>query len=523
MYRDEKKIAAAMHRLIFLCMLFFFCSTNVFSSDDTLKVKKDSALLYKELSVSLVPGIVSDVNYNDLRAGLIYDATQNSVVWEKDMNYAYPIASLTKMMVALIAVEDIRAGKADWQDNISVTHRYKKSRRSRRVYTVNCTYTLEGLLKLAMIPSNNEACMEIAKHLSGTVEAFVQRMNERAAALGMHQTFYSNPSGLPAGSGAMDNSSSPADLLILAREMIKFEEILSITDIGYADVSNGHGSSVYRNHNHLVIDYPDEVDGLKTGYTKNAKFCLVASAQKNNHRLIAIALGCRNPYTRNALVAEMLNNYFQYIGMGRMNNQPDKPLFASADNARIDSSATADASHASISGSATVYKTITSVIRKRHNVRSGETLSEIAARYHCSVNEIKKWNHLRSTKLLKGQKLYVNIRVKKQVPVQIAEIENYDACEDDAPECGPDSTTLSKMENAKPKEIKKSPVVKPAPAVKKGAAQKFIYHQVLPGDTLWSISQRYKGVTVSDIKRWNKIVNSKNLKAGSKIKIAVNG
>lgn len=525
MFTNGQKIILHLHKLITVFVLSLFCSTLFAAPDDTLAVKKDSTLVQpREPSVALVPGMVNADNYNDLRAGLIYDATQNTIVWEKDMNYAYPIASLTKMMVALITVEDIRAGKADWQDNISVTHRYKKSRRSRKVYTVNATYTLEGLLKLAMIPSNNEACMSIAKHLSGEVELFVKRMNERAITLGMNQTFFSNPSGLPAGSSSMDNSSSPHDLLILAKEMIKLEEILSITDIGYADVSNGQRSSVYRNHNHLVIDYPDEVDGLKTGYTKNAKFCLVATAQKNSHRLIAVALGCRNPYTRNALVADMLNNYYQHLGLGRMANQPDKPLYASAENVSVDSMALADASHSTMSKSVTVYKTVTSTIKKRHTVRGGETLSEIAGKYHCSINEIKKWNHLRGTKLLKGQKLYVNVRVKKQVPVQIAEVENFDACEDDAPDCSPDSSFLSKQEKpvTKSKEVKKPQPARQAPS-KSDLQKKFVYHLVLPGDTLWSISKRYQGVTVNDIKRWNRITNSKNLKAGSKIKIAVNG
>jgi D-alanyl-D-alanine carboxypeptidase (penicillin-binding protein 5/6) len=486
--------------------------------NDSLTTRKDSVKILQPAVFSIAQQInlVSDKNYNDIRAGLIYDVTSNTIVWQKDLNTAYPIASLTKMMVALIGIEAIKSGKADWQDEINATSTYKKSRRSRKTDTAHNTYTLEGLMKMAMIPSNNEACMLIAKHLSGDVETFVQRMNARAFSLQMNQTFFSNPSGLPSGSSAMDNSSTPKDLLILATELIKYDEILNITDIGFAEVPNGHGSPVFRNHNHLVIDYPDEVDGLKTGYTRNARFCLVATAKKNNHRLIAIALGARNPGVRNAIVADMLSNYYQTLGLGRMGNQPDQPLYASNQNATIDSSATA-----SLTNSVTVYKTITTIIKERHTVKRGETLGAIATLYHCSVNEIKRWNHLRNSRVNKGQNLFVHVHSKKMVPVRVTEVENYDACEDDAP-CGPDAT--QENQNVKPVEKKINKTKHHAPVyAKKELKSKFVYHQVQPGDTLWSIAQQYHGVTVGDIKRWNRINSSKGLKAGSKLKIALHG
>ncbi len=509
---------SAMIPLVFFLLLF----QSAFSSgDDTLALKTDTvavALAPKpEIKINLQQGLLSDQSASELRAGLIFDATTNSVVWEKDMNYAYPMASLTKMMVALLAIEDIKNGKADWQDVIKATHTYRKSKRSRKTYTVHETYSLEGLLKMAMIPSHNEACNMIAKHLGGDVGLFVARMNARAVELGMTQTYYSNPSGLPASYGALDNSASPKDLLMLAVELIKYPEILAITNIGYAQVENGHGSPVYRNHNRLVIDYPNEVDGLKTGYTKNARFCLVASAKKNDHRLIAIALGARGPYLRNQIVTEMLNNYYGYLGLGTIGNLPSQPLYAKAENKN--DSTTSDAT--ALANTKIVYKTVTSIVKKPHVVKSGQTLSVIADKYNCSVSELKKWNRLKSTRINKGQKLYVHVHVKKQMPVKIDVIENYDACEDDAEYCGPElqtATSTTKQEPAKKiTEKKKQPA-----AEKQSAASKFVYHTVQPGDTLWSISQKYPGTTVNDIKKLNRITNSKNLKAGSKIKIALN-
>lgn len=512
--------------MIPLALLIVSFLKSFAGGDDSTAVNKEPEVKNNfTYTVSLQPNLVSEENASQIRAGLIYDFDTKTIVWEKDMGYAYPVASLTKMMVALIAIEELKAGNIDWQDEVSITRTYKKSRKSRKTYTVHNTYTVEGLLKLALIPSNNEACGMIAKHISGSVDAFVKRMNERAFNLGMTQTFFSNPSGLPSDYSAMDNSSSPKDLLLLANELIKYDEILNITDIGFAEVSHGNGSAVYRNHNGLVIQYPEEVDGLKTGYTRNARFCLVATAKKNNHRLVAIALGAPSPQIRNGIVADMLNNYFQLLGYGRMGNQPDMPLMAAADTTQpLNTDGSAVASLESIApkpaATKTVYKTITSIVKRPHLVKSGQTLSEIAEKYDCSVNELKKWNRIRGSKVLKGQRIYVHIHVKKTVPVKVVEVENYDSCEDDAPECGnPAEITPALKENKVPAKptVKKS--ITPDYA-KEDLKKDFKYHTVQKGDTLWGIAMQ-NGISVTELKKLNPVA-AKGLKAGTKIKVPVN-
>jgi D-alanyl-D-alanine carboxypeptidase (penicillin-binding protein 5/6) len=474
-------------------------------------IKSGNAATVSEVLINTQPDLLSENSASQIRAGLIYDCSTHTIVWEKDLKYAYPIASLTKMMVAMITMEEIKAGNVDWQDKIVATRSYIKSKKSKKVYNVTETYTLEGLLKMAMIPSNNEACALIGKHISGSVEAFVARMNEKAAQLGMSQTFYSNPSGLPAGYGHLDNSSSPYDLLKLSLALIQYPELLAITNIAFAEVDNGRGYNVYRNHNHLVMDYPGEVDGLKTGYTKNARFCLVATARKNDHRLIAIALGAANPWLRNQIVAEMLNNYYTQIGYGPMGNQKIDPLWAKADRNTVNSIAS---SNVPAVPQDVVYKTITSIEKKTHYVKAGQTLSDIAGKYNCSITELKKWNRLSSDRIQAHQKIYVQIHVKKQVPVSTRSVDNYDDCEDDADECAPPVATQA-IEKTKPK-----PQEQIAPTAN---TLKVVYHYVQPGDTLWKIAQKYPGTSVDDLKRLNKISNSKELKAGSKIKVSLNG
>lgn len=484
-----------------------------------------------------MPGLV--YRENDIRAGLLYDAERGAIVWQKDMYYAYPIASLTKMMVALLAVEDIRSGKVDWTDEVVVDRVYKKSRRSRHVYKTTETYTLESLVQLAMIPSNNQACVDIAKYLNGDLETFVKRMNEKALSLGMKNTFYSNPSGLPGVVKEVDNSASPNDLLLLALEMIKYEEILRITSIGYAEVSNDKRTGVFRNHNHLVIDYENDVDGLKTGYTKRAKFCLVATARKDGHRLISIVLGVDGPYLRNEIVATMLNNYYDRIGCGPMISATGGPVARKT----MVSNPLAEEFKAE-SDSNVTYKTVWTKKRKTHVVRGGETLSGIAGKYNVTMAQVKKWNRMRTTKVLKGQKLMVYVNVPTKVAIRnVNVLDNEDetvpesndgaiqtsenssvAPADSGTSDSEDAVTKTSVPAKKPVVVTakvtkdKKPVVKSETPVK---PRQYVYHIVQPGDTLWSIAQRYEGITVDDIKKVNNIHNSKSLKPGTKLKIKV--
>lgn len=519
---------------VMLFMVFMAGELMAQSVSDTLlkkaPVSNAEVINQNVFIMDTIGGLV--MRENDIRAGLLYDAERGAVVWQKDMYYAYPIASLTKMMVALIAVEDIKAGKVDWSDEVHVERVYKKSKRSRSVYKTTETYTLESLVQLALIPSNNQACVDIAKYLSPDLETFVKRMNDKAALLNMRNTFYSNPSGLPAVVKEADNSASPHDLLLLALELIKYEEILKITSIGYAEVSNDKRTGIFRNHNHLVINYENDVDGLKTGYTKRAKFCLVATAKKEGHRMISIVLGVDGPYLRNEIVASMLNNYYERIGCGPMISSTGGPVAKKSivtDPAKDEVVAEAD-------GNVT-YKTVWTKQRKSHIVRSGETLSAIAQKYNSTYQQVKKWNHLSSSKIMKGQKLFVYVNVPKKVAVKNPDV--LDNEDETIPETNEDglqvtgnktdsvsgNTTINPVVS-KIVAVKKPAVVKkdPAPVQSKPPVtvpNKYVYHVVQPGDTLWSIAQRYQGISVDDLKRVNNISNSKSLKPGTKLKIKV--
>jgi D-alanyl-D-alanine carboxypeptidase len=480
-----------IHRLILTLLLsagWFVTSAanlgNSAISEDNSEVRPPAL----ELRMDTIGNLVEKEDY--VRAGLLYDVEKGVVVWERNMHKECPIASLTKMMVALLAYEDVQNGKVCWEDTVNVKRSYRSGRRG--VYHTTEQYTLEGLVQLALIPSNNLACSDIGIFLEGSVKDFVARMNSKAKSLGMNNTFYSNPSGLPASYSRYDNHSTPRDLLILSLQLINTPDLLKLTSIGYVEVNNGKRDMVHRNNNRLVIDYEDYVDGLKTGYTRRARSCLAATANKDNYRLISIVLGVGGPYLRNEIVASMLNDYYEQIGCGMMVKNEQPPLLQ---RSVLTEEALANEDKMG-------YRLIWTKEKKIHRVRAGETLSGIGARYGIPYSRIKSWNGLRSNSIYQGQRLSIYVSTQKRVAVRL------DA-EGNAEDLPVDEST-----ETEPQKTKTAQSSKPAPAVKN-----YELYVVQPGDTLWNIANRYDGISADDLRRLNNIRSPKALKPGTRLKI----
>ncbi len=524
--------------MIMLVVFSFFQLSAAISGTDTLPPIKISNFNFDK-----VDGLIS--NEREIRAGLLYDVDRNKILWEKEMDSPAPIASLTKMMVCLLAIEDLNSGTVCLDDRITVTRTYKKRLRRRRytTYTVEEKYYFEDLLKMALVASHNESTVWIAKHCSGDVSTFVNRMNAKAIELGMTQTQYYNTSGLPGGRSTPDNSSTARDQLLLGIEMIKYPKLVEISSIPFINVNNGKGNISFRNHNGLVINYGQEVDGIKTGYTRAAGFCLVASAKRGEHRLISVIFGCRGPWIRNGIVANMMNTYYDAIKLGRLGETnpelDDSKLFLDSVNRglafirpHIELKAPDNASDESY---AYTYKTVTQKVKKGHRVRNGENLGKIANRYNVTVNELSKWNKLRSSTIRPGQTLYVYSTVKKRIQVKLV-VDPEESVAD--LETTPDSTeqieTTLKSEHVPHKngELKSDSTLENKDSTKQVSSKKrseisktkseYIYHIVQPGDTLWNIAQRYR-TDLKELKKINKIGRSNGIRSGTKLKIPVNG
>jgi D-alanyl-D-alanine carboxypeptidase len=375
---------------------------------------------------------------------------------------------------------------------------------------------------MTMIASHNEASNWIAKHLSGSLELFVQRMNDRAQELGMCHTFFSNPSGLPAVIDELDNSSSPHDLLILSLEIIRHGELMKICSMPYAEVSNGKKPFQIRNHNGLVREYTGEIDGIKTGYTKSARFCLVAASSRSGYRLVSIILGVSNTYLRNAIVADMMNAYYETLTLSGLGdtNIIDRSFVStrldSLNKKLITQAIRKDPSSVETSNLTQAFDLVPITVRKVHKVRSGDNLSKLAQKYRCTVTDIKKWNKLRSNTIKVGQKLAIFHKTVKKIPVKVdpkqkldpeidVDTKDEEVPEEKNHESGLADTTIDTSSQPQPF----------VPEPKK----EFIYHTVQRGDTLWGIVQRYQGTDIKQVMKINNISDANTIKVGMKLKI----
>ena len=521
-----------MHRIKHLLQFLFVSATIVAAqfplhagAVDPVREDSVSVIDYAQLSRQFVYDADTSlqVNESEVRAGLLYDAVNKKIIWQKNMGSAYPIASLTKMMVALLTVEDVKAGKFNWEDNVHWVRETITGRRHKRkkVYT-SVNYTLRDVFKAAMIASNNECAEQMARYIScGDLKASIDRMNSRAHELGMTDTYYGNPTGLPAAHSSMDNSSSPTDQLLLTLELLKYDEVLEIAGMGYASIDNGRSTSVIRNHNRLTIDYSGVVDGLKTGYTRRAGFCLVATVNKCEHRLVSIVFGCRGPQIRNEVVRDMFSDYYSAIALDRLGGEHGTvPVLAPVANLNVES----------VSGE---YATVVEKVRKTHLVKRGETLSQIASRYNCTVGQLRAWNKraLRQKYPISGQRLAIYTTVCHKVFIK--KPANGTEEEDDKPILSEDEKDV--LSQAVPEDFQNQKAAETAakvntneaanttPSVPAKIDSRFVYHTVAPGDTLFSIARKYEGATVEQLKSINNISNIHGLKPGMKIKIPVQG
>jgi membrane-bound lytic murein transglycosylase D len=278
------------------------------------------------------------------------------------------------------------------------------------------------------------------------------------------------------------------------------------------------------------------VDGIKTGFTKAARFCLVATSHRGGHRLVSIALGVRSPWVRNGIVANMMNEYYDAIRLGRLGESTidldgSKLFLDSVNNGLAVIKPNVGPKHIDKSDEsyAYTYKTIKSKVKTYHHVRNGDNLSKIADRYNISLSDLKKWNKLRTTRVLKGQKLLVYKTVTKRIPVKLVVDPNED-CTEDCPDGLDTSSTAKPVLSQSKKNSSASKLVEKRASNDSvegdtvnliQSLNKMIYYTVQPGDTLWNIAQRYQS-NVAEIKKANRITNGKFLKAGSRIKIPVN-
>jgi D-alanyl-D-alanine carboxypeptidase (penicillin-binding protein 5/6) len=228
------------------------------------------------------------------------DAATGVVLYEQDADKRYPPASVTKIMSLLLIMEALDEGRVLLGDEV-VTSEYARSMGGSQIYLApGEVMSLHDMLKAVVVASANDATVALAEHLMGSVEAFVARMNERASELGMVNTSFKNPTGLDEDG----HLTTARDIAIMSRELIKHKKIFEYTTIWMDTLRNGEfGIS---NTNKLIRFYSG-ANGLKTGSTGMAKYCLSATALRNDLQLIAVIMSAPTSDERFAGAKKMLD------------------------------------------------------------------------------------------------------------------------------------------------------------------------------------------------------------------------
>jgi D-alanyl-D-alanine carboxypeptidase len=236
---------------------------------------------------------------------LVIEATSGAVLYEDHATQPWYPASLTKLMTVYVALKAVRDRRIAFDTPLAVSTRAAAMPPSKMGFRPGTLVTLGNALKLLMVKSANDTAVTIAEGLSGSVEAFADEMNAAAASLGMAQSHFVNPNGLP----NPQHVSSARDFAILARTLyLAFPEQADLFSIGALRL----GGNIITNHNNLLGRYPG-VDGMKTGFTCAAGFNVVASATQGGRKLIAVVLGAPNVAQRTIKAAALFDRGFAGI------------------------------------------------------------------------------------------------------------------------------------------------------------------------------------------------------------------
>jgi serine-type D-Ala-D-Ala carboxypeptidase (penicillin-binding protein 5/6) len=280
------------------------------------KMSLVSMLLAFVISIAAVPTHIFAEKEKEetVRSSILIERDTGQVLSGENMEKELPPASMTKIMTMLLIMEEIEAGKLHYEDKVRASEYAASMGGSQIFLEAGEEMTVKDLLKGIAVASGNDASVAMAEKIAGTEDAFVKKMNEKARELGLSHTKFQNATGLP----ASDHYSTAKDMAMMARALLGHEEITEFTGI-YEDYLRQDSEDPFWlvNTNKLVKFYPG-VDGLKTGFTREAKYCLTATAKKDGMRVIAVVMGAETPKQRNNEVSRMLDYGFNQYAVKQL-------------------------------------------------------------------------------------------------------------------------------------------------------------------------------------------------------------
>ncbi|WP_062104757.1 D-alanyl-D-alanine carboxypeptidase family protein [Bacillus niameyensis] len=242
----------------------------------------------------------------DSKSAILIERDTGTILYEKNMHEKLSPASMTKIMTMLLIMEALDAGKITMDEKVMTSEHAASMGGSQIFLEPGEEMTVKQLLLAVAIGSANDASVALAEKIAGSEEAFIEMMNKRAQELGLKNTHFQNTTGLP----AKDHYSTAYDMAMLSKELLKHEEITDFTKMYESYLREDTDKEFWLvNTNKLVKFYPG-VDGLKTGFTREAMYCLTATAKKDDMRVIAVVFGAPSPKSRNAQITKMLDYSF---------------------------------------------------------------------------------------------------------------------------------------------------------------------------------------------------------------------
>lgn len=268
-----------MKKILLIIMSFFVLNLNVLAEEDFAPNGK-SAILVDNLS--------------------------GKVLYEKNADEKLAPASMTKLASMLMVMEAIDNGNLKYEDKVTISEEAANMGGSQVFLQAGEVYTVYDLLKSVAIASGNDAVVALAEKIGGSQSGFIDMLNKRLKETGATNTNFVNAHGLD----AEGHYSTARDMSIIARELLKHPKILEFTSIYEEYLEKNDGSRIWLVNTNKLVRFYDGVDGLKTGFTKTAGYCLTATASKNNFRLISVVMGEDTSENRSSDTVKMLNYGF---------------------------------------------------------------------------------------------------------------------------------------------------------------------------------------------------------------------
>ena len=240
------------------------------------------------------------------KSSILIEASTGQVIYSNNENEKRAPASMTKMMSLILIMEEIESGNLKWNEKIKISENAASMGGSQIYLEAGEVMSVQDLVKGISMASANDAVVALSERIAGTEKEFVKKMNYRAKELNLTNTYFKNATGLD----EEGHYSSAKDMALIARELVKHKKILEFSST-YEDYLRQNSNKKFWlvNTNKLIKTY-EGMDGLKTGFTQNALYCLTATATKNNMRLIGVVMGEKDSKIRNSEMSDMLDYGF---------------------------------------------------------------------------------------------------------------------------------------------------------------------------------------------------------------------